>query len=252
MRLLVCISALKVIACAVSLKKKSFLEHLRKFHRDNMQEYELDNSNKQQEMCNSSIEENISTNITFNENHCNVHDNSTNSDWDISFLEINEALKKAITSFLAKFYNISSLPRNIIQTIVEEVDKLFGLDVISKISNLILLEIKDDTSRQNVSTMLELIFNPFKNLKTEYQRQQFFFKNENYIPPLTVCLGEKLESVKTKGVKMFKNVPVIEQYVPIKLTLKQYVEFGDNFSVLQSYVHYVDTLPSDLLVNYCQ
>ena len=89
-------------------------------------------------------------------------------------------------------------------------------------------------------------------MKTEYPRKQFFFKNENYVPPITVCLGEKLESVKEKGIKMFKNVPVIEQYVPIKLTLKQYLEFGDNFSVLQSYMHYVDTLPPDLLVNFCQ
>ena len=99
--------------------------------------------------------ENVSTNITVNENHCNVHDNCTNSDWDISFLQINEAFEKAIISFLAKFYNISSLPRNIIQTIVEEVEKLFGLEVISKISDLILLEIKDGTSRQNVFTMLD-------------------------------------------------------------------------------------------------
>lgn len=162
--------------------------------------------------------------------------------------KLKSALKVAATSFISKFYSIPCLPRNIIQVIIVEINILLQSDSIAEFIAQIVSQLEDESLIKTISDLFQILTNPFQDLETEYKRKKFFLKNEQYIPPKSVLVGEKLSSLKEKGEQMYKNIGINVQYVPMAQVIKRYLESADNFLVIKSNLQELESAP----VDFCQ
>lgn len=147
----------------------SFKKHLIKNHSQSEMPQQSDTEKhiKLSKFSNSLEYHNINQDAS-NESHNNSFDNET--------YDIFQLIENAIVSFISKLYSNSSLPRNIIQIIIEETKELFTSVIIS---------IERELKKQNVvahvfdtiCAIFKKIDNIFEKLETEYKRLKFLQNN---------------------------------------------------------------------------
>lgn len=100
-----------------------------------------------------------------------------------------QTVQNAIVCFISKMYS-KSLPRNIVQIVIEDVKELFNF-IISSIE-AILHEKNEMVNEYNkVRDLFKEIKNIFELLGTEHKRLKFLEDNKCYIKPNPFSVGEK-------------------------------------------------------------
>lgn len=146
----------------------------------------------------------------------------TNKNLLITPVKFKSLVKNRCDAFVAKLYNKSSIPRNHIQSIIED-STLFltsGHILVLKekvLSQLIALGC-DNKTIQDITSMFETLENPFHQLRNEYQRIEYFKSCGNYIVPLEYSIGNK-KVRKNVGTNVVENVQnVCGYFIPLRQT----------------------------------
>jgi len=111
-----------------------------------------------------------------------------------------ESLTKCRDTFGAKQYCKPSLPRNHVQTVISDFScfissgpyALFGERVFSLLQ-------KCSAPEEEVAQMKQMwnsLLNPFEGFQTDYRRLKYFEESGDFIAPVPVYLGRRLENVK--------------------------------------------------------
>ena len=89
-----------------------------------------------------------------------------------------------------------------------------------------------------VKRLFDLLSNCFTDFRTGFLRETFFENLGIYTPPETINIGTelKLKKAKNKYCKELTNCDASLQYVPIKKTLKTFLEFPGNFNMINNYL----------------
>lgn len=148
-----------------------------------------------------------------------------------------QMIDDVILKFIAKLYSNSSLTRNIVQNLVEDCSEMVQ-DILSYIKCK--LQSETSFSNDNVSKILDTVFEsmrPFEKYCTEYRRLTFFQQSKWLIQPQKFYIGEMLDSNRDKN-----NVTIITtrrcegQFIPLRESLKQYLELPGVFMSIKSYI----------------
>ncbi|CAI6369501.1 unnamed protein product [Macrosiphum euphorbiae] len=124
-----------------------------------------------------------------------------------------------VSSFLSKLYANPLVPRNVVQTIVDDMSLIFdGLDhtLRSSVSKLLMDGNISNECFDHFNSILEVVKHPFNDLNTEYKRFKYYTKLGTYIPPQEYVVGEQLNENRQNN--NFALVPVncTQQFIPIR------------------------------------
>lgn len=85
----------------------------------------------------------------------------------------NEVVTEGAVQLISKWYNEAGIPRNKVQDLINDI-KLINLNSIHILQNEVLNNLKTNENNPNtiskISTMFDILKNPFKDLETEYVR----------------------------------------------------------------------------------
>lgn len=138
-------------------------------------------------------------------------------------------LNKLLLSFLSQLYSISSLPRTVIQTIIQLVTDLFTSEPILILKNTL------NSISGECSSMLSLLQSSFENLGTDYKRMECFKKLHTYTKPIpkTIGVSEDTKSVHGNIEMTLKNR--CSYMIPLRESLKSFLEVPNVLDVILNY-----------------
>ncbi|XP_063541728.1 uncharacterized protein LOC134750483 [Cydia strobilella] len=162
------------------------------------------------------------------------HNNYSNESSPSSNFEVE--LNKLLLSFVSQLYSISSLPRTVIQTIVQLVTGIFTSEPI-----LILKKALSSISEE-CSSMLSLLQNSFKNLGTDYKRIECLKKLRTYTKPVPKTVGVSEDTKSVHGSVEMTLINRCSYMVPLRESLKSFLEVPN---VLDDILNYEKAICKD-------
>jgi len=168
--------------------------------------------------------------------------------------EFKSLVRNCCNAFVAKLYDKSSIPRNHIQSIIEDSRSFLTSGHISVLKENILFELNalnsDNQTIQNITSMFETIENSFNHLRNEYQRMEYLKSCGNYIVPVQYFIGKKRVH-KSTGTFIVRRVKdVCGSFIPLRQTLKKFFELPDAFTATIDYINSLKD--SDIITNFVQ
>lgn len=149
-------------------------------------------------------------------------------------------IQKNVINLVSKWYCNSAIPRNMVQTLLDDVQHFNNsilIDVKTKINCIVnnpnSANIVKDLSL--VLNALETLSNPFDNLKTEYFRLQSLEDLGLLIRPKQIVIGFKLNDHLQDGVVVLDSKPVNIVLTPLRFVLKQLFEHSNFFDIILKY-----------------
>lgn len=143
----------------------SFKKHVTRLHLE-----KIDPTNKQQSLCsnfNVTIPvENVSINNAPAANDTKILSEMKNKEQKSSLTEFNFSLEHESLDLVSKLYSKYSLPRNIVQHILDDFTNMLQEPI--KILKTIHIAECSETNAHNMENMLQLFSNPFSNLRSEF------------------------------------------------------------------------------------
>ncbi|XP_066596595.1 uncharacterized protein [Prorops nasuta] len=160
--------------------------------------------------------------------------------------KFNEFITEAAACVIAKMYSSLDLPRARLHEIIEHFQAFLQNSTISTFMNHLIdrLKILGEYS-DNISaykTMLEILLNPFRNLRSEYQCIKYFKNSGIYISTENVVIGkEKVLDKKDDGSDL-KIKEASMQFIPLRHVLTKFFELP---KIFESVLSYIDKLEQD-------
>lgn len=152
--------------------------------------------------------------------------------------EVRTLLSNVLPLFISKFYENLKLNRSMIQMIIIELEVFLHSGFIQIVKESI-KSVCDAVIDKNVVTdickMLDIIENSFTTINTEYKRIQFFTKTDYFIKPVQNIIGVSCDNEKKNGETILRLKDNISYYIPIGLSLKQFLELPDVFNTIINY-----------------
>lgn len=160
-------------------------------------------------------------------------------DADISLCNV--SLESTLALFIATLYGAANLPRNVVQTMVENFQNI-SHSVIALMHELLLKTINNGgISSSNHSEALQTIRTEvnsvFSTFSSEHRRFSFFERNQTYIPPQAIVVGES----NTRGGNQVVNRTV--QFIPLREVLRAFFSLE---SILVDTLQYMANIYSDI------
>ncbi|KAB0793118.1 hypothetical protein PPYR_12738 [Photinus pyralis] len=148
------------------------------------------------------------------------------SDSDITTFK--DLIKAQARTFVAKLYSFESLPRSMVQIVIDEFLNFMSggfVDVIqrrvnSKMSSLDI----DENFVTTTDSMFDALKNPFQFLSSEYLRFKDLASTNDLIRPVSYDVGYRISANNSKLHTSLGQVPLSIQFVPVRLVLKQLFE----------------------------
>uniref|UniRef100_A0A1Y1N501 C2H2-type domain-containing protein n=1 Tax=Photinus pyralis TaxID=7054 RepID=A0A1Y1N501_PHOPY len=178
--------------------------------------------------------------------HCN-DDDKFNSDTLSDNPLINE-----IVALIGRLYSMSSLPRSIVQLVVESVTELMrNLSTYLKS----IMEQLELTSQHvlAISNVFSDLLNVLEELGSEYLRFKYFTNLNTYIKPETFIIGEQPSLQKLRSRNDISNSTAMTfkkiegQIIPLRKIFKLFLELPNIFQTIMSYMQKEMSLPPHLL-----
>ena len=177
-------------------------------------------------------------------------------DVTITPTQLKTVVKNSAVNFLAKLHNHNSIPRSVVQTIVDYTQDFHETGYLELLKEKVLnIFEKDSTSEkdiQDIKIMFNICQNPFEDLNTEYKRLKFFKSTGYFIEPQPYVIGQtevsKLENSVT--VKVPKNVE--GQFISVREILKRFLELPGFLDVVLNYITCLYDSDSNFMFNIVQ
>lgn len=158
--------------------------------------------------------------------------------------ELKLLIKSEVLIFLGKLYNSSVLPRNHIQTIVENVSDLLRGDFVvilkQTITNLLQLDSVTEKTISTISEILDCLINPFCELETEYRRLKAFEDSDKLIHPVEYTVGSQMKGVAKDNMMLLKSVEQTAQFIPLRSVFQNLLEMEGFLSELMNYINFLN------------
>jgi len=156
---------------------------------------------------------------------------------------------------LSKWYVESGVPRNKIQLIIDDFTD-FIYDCLPHLKNEVLNTLTKfqppcDIILSNISSMFDMMCNPFKNLKTEHKRFKLLEEMDMLIRPKTIHVGNRMNDKLQNGYVIAENVPVNIYSVLQPILFKRFFQL---LNVYNTMIKYTNELLKDtnIVFNYIQ
>lgn len=189
-------------------------------------------------------------------NDITLYDNDTSlkvqKDTDVSFCTsdteitpeiFSNFISSAALKLCCKLYSNYSLPRNIIQTIVTDLNNMY-----SDTTNILVNSV--NCNEQILQEFCEILSNPFKGLESEYKRFKLIENLPTFIKPETIIIGETIGISRAESHTAMNLVNCTKQYISIPKTLQSFLELGNVYMTIKSFVNQLNFY--DCLVNIMQ
>lgn len=170
--------------------------------------------------------------------------------------ELNDCLleENYASKLLASLYSNPQIPRNVVQTVVNDMTSIFD-----NIHHTLQRRVSKLLSNANISiecfnhfnSILDIIEHPFSDLNTEYKRIKYYTQIGTYVPPQEYIVGERLnENLQHND---FTLVPVncTQQFIPMRHVLQNFFKLKN---VLTDTLEYMNKcrLYNSVLMNFPQ
>lgn len=195
-------------------------------------------------------------------NECINQNNTNNSDISleeitdlptITLTEFESIVEDRSNAFVAKLYNKPSIPRNHIQSIIDDTTFMMSSYVSivkEKVFSHLNTLASDNETIKDIKSMFDCLQNPFNHLKNEYQRITYFKSSGNYIAPIKYYMGKRRVRKNTGTFIAEKVKDICGYFIPLKQVLKQFFELPDAFNAT---INYINSLKeSDSVKNFIQ
>ena len=155
-------------------------------------------------------------------------------------------------TFVAKLYSKSTLPRNHVQTIIDDLAAFFSHGPLSLLKDHVVDLLESAAISSSLTSEVEKMFlcleDPFAKVKTEYLRFKNFSESNDYIAPESYEIGKKLvkKSQKDNSGKA-EYVKVCGQFIPLEKVLKRFLEQGDTLAIIQENMVTLQNMPECML-----
>lgn len=171
----------------------------------------------------------------------------------ITLTEFKSVIENCSNAFVAKLYTKSSIPRNHIQFIIDDITE-FRSSHVSILKETVISQLNtlscDNETLNYITSMFECLEDPFNHIKNEYERITYFKSCGNYIAPIKYCIGNR-KVYKDNGSFLVEKVQDVYSYfIPLRQVLQQFFQLSDVFTVT---MHYIDSLKDlDCVKNFIQ
>jgi len=170
---------------------------------------------------------------------------------------LNKLLTKNVIGLATKWYSCSSIPRNKVDTLLDDI-QLFNSLFISVLK----LKINDCISKSNITDIisdLSLISNalsslsdPFCNMKTEYLRFQILDELGLLIKPNQIVIANRLNDRLRNGVVVLEPKEVKITLIPLRQVFKKLFEHSNFFNMLLNYIDSVQSYEGSIIYSFIQ
>lgn len=150
--------------------------------------------------------------------------------------------RNAILRVFSKYYGNSALPRNFVQIVLEDMGELL-CSIFCSIKALI----KPFSVNLKLQEVLDIFFTEIETTMEsfgEHLRFKYLEKSNFFIKPESYAVGERNELVKSK-ISPGTTMAVVKsdcQFIPLRKTLKQYLELPNVFDSICSYIETEESL----------
>lgn len=146
--------------------------------------------------------------------------------------------------FSAKLYELPDISQKKVNDIIFDASELLKKTIISVQGEICSHFKKLGMTDQDISEV-ETIFNkfsePFQQMKTEKQRLAHFQYYDSYIPPQSYQIGHSIEYKSAPTGTKRKDIPVMAQFIPIRVVLKKFFELPSIFEKTIKYFNILDS-----------
>ncbi|KAJ1519025.1 hypothetical protein ONE63_011369 [Megalurothrips usitatus] len=183
-----------------------------------------------------------------------VDDEMVNDVPDVSMEEFELSYGKSVEVLVAKLYKNPSIPRNFVQTLIEDFDLFLSGGFIEILESKVMNALKAANVSESCISEINFIFtsikDPFKGLKTDYKRMEHFKSNDYYVPPVTFTISESRPKLfQTKDGPVIKHVKTTGQYVPFRHVLKNVFELPGALSATLDYVNFLKNASNNTVIS---
>jgi len=152
----------------------------------------------------------------------------------------NCSTENSIRKVISSLYANPQIPRNVVQTVVEDMTDIFHnlhQTIKEKSNRLLLNDTISNESFDHFNNILNEFEHPFKDLNTEYKRIKYFTELGIYVPPREYVVGERLNETRKKN--SFSLVPVhcTAQFILIRNVLKNFFQIKNLLSDTLDYMN---------------
>lgn len=157
---------------------------------------------------------------------------------------------------LSKWYGESGVPRNKIQLIIDDFTDFIN-DFLPQFKNEVLNTLTKfqppggDIILSNISSMFDVMCNPFKNLKTEHKRFKVLDEMGMLIRPKTIHVGNRMNDKLQNGCVIAENIPINIYSVPLPILFKRFFELPNVYNTMITYTNKL-LKDTNIVYNYIQ
>lgn len=142
-----------------------------------------------------------------------------------------ESLKQRALALTLNFSADSGLSRIQVQRFVQTFDDFINGEEVNELKNRVLHLVSPD-NRHIAESHFEQFQNSFRGINSEHKRLDQLEKSGYFIPPVPNFMGT-MEVSGSNGTLISKDIYC--QYIPIKATLKSFLENIQNFNTIHAY-----------------
>lgn len=148
--------------------------------------------------------------------------------------------------FVSDLYDDVGLCRSTIQTCIKKTTSFMESGSVSLIKGFVVNRLKllneDQSKIHELEKLFEMLENPFKKFETDYLRTKAFEDRNVYIKPVKHGVGDRLEPSCVNNQTILISKMIYSQHIPLRLTLKNYLETKNTF---QTIIHFKSSLDTD-------
>lgn len=147
-------------------------------------------------------------------------------------VDFNELIKSQVTILITKLYGKMTLPRNLVQDIINDFESCFVLPLEEIKNKLNLFGFSDSKEKAVVLEMCSSLQNIFSEVSSEYLRFKFLDKSQKFVKPEEVIIGHHTDinlsnALETKDIKF--------EFIPLRHTLKCYFQMDNVLDLCLKY-----------------
>lgn len=137
---------------------------------------------------------------------------------------LKQSVLNYLVLFVSKLYANPTLPRNHVQSIIDDCHELLS-NIIANLKSLIFNILKKTTSeniKDKIDEALTIVTEPFQDVSSEYNRLNLFRNMGHYIPPQLYVVGSRIDNNLYQNRIVKKIVEVNAQFVSMRKVLHSF------------------------------
>lgn len=173
---------------------------------------------------------------------------------DLSVADFKTTYSKSIEILVAKLYSNPSIPRNFVQTLIDDFELFLNggfVEVLeAKVLKALVASSVLPSTTEDIKNIFNCIKNPFKGLHSDYMRMEYFKANSFYVAPVTYIISQcRPKTFNTAEGVIVKHVKTTGQFVPFRHVLKNLFELPGALSSTLKYVEYLKNAINDAVIS---